>query len=73
MRVPFEDWAETAEALAHSTAHWKRDRNVLSGDGLQQREEKALRCCGTDIRVVVFPQEVKPACGAAQQTEPVLL
>ena len=71
--MPLEDWAEAAEALAHSTAFWKRNRNVLSGDGLQQRKEQALRCRGTNVRVVVILQEVEPACGEAQQTEPVFL
>ena len=32
--VALEDWAETAEALAHAASHWKRNGDVLSGNGL---------------------------------------
>ena len=69
--VALEDWAETAEALAHAASHWKRNGDVLSGDGLEEREEHALRRGGTDVRIVVVPKEVEPVCGEAQQAEPV--
>ena len=68
VRVPFEDWAETAEALAHAASQWKRNGDVLTGDWLQKRKEKALRRSGTDVRVVVVPQKIEPVCGEAQQT-----
>ena len=71
--VALEDWAETAEALADSTAHWEGNGNMLSGDRLQKRKEQALRRSGTDVRVVVVPKEVEPVCGEAQQTQPVFL
>ena len=66
--VAFEDWAETAEALAHATPQWKRNRDVLARNWLQERKEKALRRSGTDVRVVVVPQKIEPVRGEAQQT-----
>ena len=66
--VALEDWAETAEALAHAASQWKRNGDVLTGDWLQERKEKALRRSGTDVRVVVVPQKIEPVCGEAQQT-----
>ena len=66
--VALEDWAETAEALAHAASQWKRNGDVLTGDWLQKRKEKALRRSGTDVRVVVVPQKIEPVRGEAQQT-----
>ena len=66
--VALEDWAETAEALAHAASQWKRNGDVLTGDWLQKRKEKALRRSGTEVRVVVVPQKIEPVRGEAQQT-----
>ena len=63
VRMLFEHGAETAEALAHSPAHWKRNRNVLGCNRLQEGKEKALRSCSADEREVVVTEEVEPVCG----------